>query len=120
MEHNKNCVDSTQKEDYLKYSYVVKNEEENVIAGILAYAVIWGILYIDTLWVDSKYRKQGIATTLLNKIIEDGKEDGCHIVHVSTFDFQSPEFYKSMGFECFGILPNAPKGHSEHFFYRNI
>ncbi|WP_156009680.1 GNAT family N-acetyltransferase [Streptococcus ruminantium] len=117
--HNKDCMPSCQEEDYKEISFIAK-ENKKIIGGILAYSVIWKILYIDTLWVDAPYRRQGIATTLLKSVLESAKDYGCNIVHLSTFDFQGLDFYLSQGFEVFGVLDDSPKGHKEYFLSKRI
>ena len=119
LEHNKKCLPSCQDEDYKQIAFIVENNQE-IVGGIVAYSVIWKILYIDTLWVKNTYRRQGIATALLNNVLESAKNYGCSIVHLSTFDFQGLDFYLSQGFEVFGILNYSPDGHKEYFLSKRI
>ncbi|WP_156300413.1 GNAT family N-acetyltransferase [Streptobacillus canis] len=73
LEHNKKKLKLKQKEPYKKFSYVVKKDNE-IIAGIIGYSVLWKIFYIDTLWVKREYRNKKIGTKLLNYILKKAKK----------------------------------------------
>jgi hypothetical protein len=119
LEYNKQCVPSSQDIDYKKIDFIA-TDGPNIIGGISAYSVIWKILYVDTLWVDEDYRRQGIGRRLLESVCESAKSYGCELVHLSTFDFQGLEFYQAMGFKIFGVLDDSPKGHKEYFLSKKI
>lgn len=118
-EHDEECMPITQSQEYIKYGFVVKENDE-VIGGIVAHAVKWGILYVSTMWVAKEHRRKKLATKLMDKAIEAGVKDGCYIAHLSTFDFQGPEFYEAYGFQKYAELKDAPLNHSEIFFYKKI
>ncbi len=44
-----------------------------------------------------------------------GKELGCTFAHTTTFTYQSPEFYKNMGYEIFGVNDEYPDGIKQFF-----
>ncbi|MFC6464709.1 GNAT family N-acetyltransferase [Marinilactibacillus sp. GCM10026970] len=83
--------------------------EGALIGGIIAYASLYKIGYIDTLWIDETYRGKGYGRLLLEGIEQDLKTYGCQVVHLETFDFQGPSFYEKCGYQRFGELtyPNA-------------
>lgn len=58
------------------------------------------------MFVDKKYRSRGIATRLLNSLIEEIKLNHKHIVTIqlSVYESQFPaiQLYKKFGFEIFG------------------
>ena len=82
-------------------------KDNEVVGGILA-NMYWGILYIDILWVDEKYRNKGYASALLSDIERMAKEKNCTIAHLSTYDFQAKGFYEKLGYSVFGILEDCP------------
>ena len=65
----------------------ITDDNGNIIAGCIAKMYCWNVTYIDILWVDEKYRKQGLGTKLLCAIERTAKEKGCYLVHLDTFDF---------------------------------
>lgn len=97
-----------QEEEFVAFKHVAEVDGQ-VIGGILGYSSFYKIGYIETLWVDESHRRSGIGSELLNLIETDLKEFGCKVVHLETFDFQGPEFYRENGYEEFGKLfyPNA-------------
>lgn len=89
-----------------------------IIGGVLAYAVMWDILYIDTVWTHEDYRGLGIAGKLLNETEIRAAKMGCKTAHLSTFDFQAPAFYEKLSYKKFGEIDY---GHSkEYFYYKQI
>jgi hypothetical protein len=45
---------------------------------------------------------------------------GCHNAWLDTFEFQARGFYESLGYECFGELPDYPKGHARYFMKKAL
>ncbi len=43
----------------------------------------------------------------------------CIFIHLDTFSFQAPEFYKSLGFEVFGLLDEYP-GELKRFYMKKM
>ena len=120
MEHNKLSKPFEQEEPYIKINRCIKNEKGEVIGGILAYSVFWHIFYIDTLWINDKYRNRGYGSILLKAAEDAARSQGCHIAHLDTFDFQGPDFYMKNGYKVFGILEDSPKGHKEYFLTKKL
>ena len=103
----------------LYFSKCMKKDNE-VVGGILANSY-WGILYIDILWVDEKYRNKGYASTLLSDVERMAKEKNCTISHLSTYDFQAKGFYEKLGYRVFGILEDCPsEGHSLYYMSKKF
>ena len=50
--------------DFLNIDRVVEDVKGNIIAGILAKMYCWNCLYIDVLWVEEGYRKDGLGSKL--------------------------------------------------------
>ena len=68
------------------------------LIGIATVIIKWGQLHIKTVIIDSEYRKQGIGSKLIEKLLVYGKRNSCTIAYVETSSFQAPEFYKKLGF----------------------
>ncbi len=85
-----------------------------IVGGVLAYAVMWDILYIDTVWVRVDCRNKGLASYMLAEAEERAAKMGCKTAHLSTYDFQAPYFYLKCGYEKFGEIDY---GHSKEIFY---
>ncbi|HEX3022104.1 MAG TPA: GNAT family N-acetyltransferase [Lachnospiraceae bacterium] len=120
MMHNMESKPFTQEEAFVRINRCMKEEDGTVIGGILAYSVMWNILYIDTLWIDKAFRGKGLGTKLLKEVEMEALNLGCHIAHLDTFDFQGKDFYIKNGYSIFGTLEDSPKGHSEYFLMKKL
>lgn len=110
VEFNSRQVPFTQKQQFIHLDYVIKDNEK-LLGGITAIVYCWKCLYIDVLWLEENYRRQGLGIKLLSKVEEEAKKLGCYLSHLDTFDFQAKDFYLKNGYEIFGELNDCPKGH---------
>ncbi len=91
--------------------FVIKDENGNEIAGILAGMGYWNGLEIKILWVDETYRNEGLGSKLLKHTETMAKAKGATISMLDTFDFQAESFYLKNGYEVVGEIKNFPNGH---------
>lgn len=90
---------------------------------IIGGALIWehsDALYIDVLWCNEKYRKQGIGTKIITMIDGVAKNKGLPKIFVDTYAFQAQDFYKKHGFYCIGIVPEYMLGHDRIFMRKDV
>ena len=120
VEYNLSQVPLQQEIDYIYINRVIENENKEIIAGISGKIYCWNCVYVDQLWVDEKYRKEGLGRSLLEDIENLSKEKGCHLIHLDTFDFQAKDFYLRNGYEVFGVLEDCPKEHKRYYLKKNI
>lgn len=104
VEYNKKVAPFTQSKDFIGINRVIKNENDEIIAGCNSYMYCWDTLYIDVLWINENYRKKGYGSLLLQEIEKVSIENGCKLMHLTTFDFQAKDFYLKHGYEIYGIL----------------
>ncbi len=98
-----------------QFNQHIKDESGCIIAGINCVYYAWHCIYIDALWVSEEHRGMGLASELLTKIEQLGREYGCHLIHLDTFDFQAKDFYLKHGYEIHGVLEDCPKGHERYY-----
>jgi Predicted acetyltransferase len=77
-------------------------------------------LFIHVLWISDELRGQGYGSKLLKELEEKVRAKGCRLIHLDTWDFQAPEFYKKQGFELFGTLEGFPEGFKRHYLRKII
>jgi hypothetical protein len=53
-------------------------------------------------------------------IEEEAKKKGCKLVHLDTYSFQAPEFYKKQGYDIFGILDGYPEGIKRYYLKKDL
>lgn len=120
VNYNLSKVPQIQKKPFIYINRVIKNNEGKVIAGINSKMYCWNCLYIDSLWVDTDFRKMGFGVKLLNEIEKTAEKEGCKLIHLDTFDFQAKDFYIKQGYEIFGVLNDCPNNHRRYYMKKNI
>ncbi len=115
VNYNISKVPFTQEPSFIGLNKVIKDEEGNIIAGILGVLYCWNCLYIDVLWVDAEYRNSMLGSKLLKEVEEEAKNKGSKLVHLDTFDFQAKDFYLKQGYSVFGEMENCPDGHIRYY-----
>ena len=100
--------------------YVVKSQNGEEIAGILAGIGYWNGLEIKIIWVEASFRNKGIGTLLLKHVEEVAKDKGATVSMLDTFDFQAETFYLKNGYESIGEIKNFPDGHRRIYFSKRL
>jgi len=118
--YNMKQVPSTNPENWIPYEYIIRNENREIIAGILSILGYWNGLEIKILWVKEEYRKSGIGTKLLIETENNAKAKGAIISFLDTFDFQAKDFYLKNGYTIFGILDDFPTGHKRYYLQKRL
>ena len=101
-------VDADEEDLVLK----VENESGEVIGGCIAeaYEYRWSRLFIDTLWVDERYRHHGIGSMIIREAERIAGEKDCRVVTLGTASYMARPFYEKHGFTVFTTLKHA-NGH---------
>jgi len=95
-------VDADEEEFVLK----VENENGEIIGGCIAvvYEYHWSRLFLDTLWVDERYRHHGIGSMIIRELGRIAKEKGCRVITLGTASYMARPFYEKHGFTVFTTL----------------
>jgi len=120
VEYNLSRVPKTQETDFVNIYKKIVNDEGEIIAGCLAKMYCWNVIYVDILWIDEAYRKQGLGSKLLKEIERIAVEENCTLIHLDTFDFQAKDFYIKHGYEVFGVLEDCPKEHCRYYLKKKL
>ena len=108
------------KHDYIKINRKLVNKDGKVVAAIMAGVDQIDIGWIWKIWVDEKYRNQGLGTLLIKHFEKKAKEKGAtKIVSEEVFDW-SVGFFKKVGYNVAGALPDFPKGHTYYLVDKDI
>ena len=98
----------------------IVDKEGNIIAGCTGYIYYWGCMYIDDMWVDEKYRRQGLGSQALQSVEKAAETKGCHLIFLGTWDFQARPYYEKHGYTVFSTLKDNPKGHEDYGLYKRL
>lgn len=91
-----------------------------LVGGLNSYMSAFHILYVDTMFVAEKYRRQGIGRKIMFEMECRAKELGANMIRLDTFDWQGYEFYKKLNYEEVGHYYNEEDGFNEYFFIKRI
>ena len=101
-------VDADEEEFVLK----VENEAGEIVGGCIAqaYEYRWSRMFLDTLWVDERYRHHGLGSMLLREVERIAREKGCRVVTLGTASYMARPFYEKHGYTVFTTL-KKPNGY---------
>lgn len=120
IEYNLSKVPAKQNKLFEPINLKIADETGKVIAGCLAVMYCWHVMYVDILWVDEAYRRQGLGSCLLLEAERQAKDMGCYLAHLDTFDFQAKAFYEKHNYTVFGTLTDCPEGHSRYYLQKRL
>ena len=98
----------------------VVDKDGNIIAGCTGYIYPWGMMYIDDMWVDEKYRRQELGSNALQAVEKVAEEKGCYLITLATFDFQARPYYLKHGYALFSTKKECPKGHEDYGLFKRL
>jgi GNAT superfamily N-acetyltransferase len=95
-------VDADAEEFVLK----IENENGEIIGGCVAkaYEYHWSRMFLEDLWVDERYRHQGIGSMLIREAERIAREKDCRVVTLGTSSYMARPFYEKHGYTVFSIL----------------
>jgi GNAT superfamily N-acetyltransferase len=99
---------------------LIHDDDEGAVIGGLWGLTYYGWLFVELLFVPEFLRGQGLGRQLLQEAEAEAVRRGCHGAWLETFTFQAPEFYRKLGYQPFGIVPNYPAGHGRVFMCKRI
>lgn len=102
-----------------EYAFYARNNNDELLGGIIVTAEKSSI-YIDILYVDEKYRGNGIGNKLIMKAEDEAIKRNIYYSTTDTFDFQAVNFYISNGYESIGIIRNYIEGHDKYYFRKKL
>ena len=120
VEYNLGQVPKTQETDFVNIYKKIVNEKGEIVAGCLAKMYCWNVVYVDILWIEEAYRKQGLGSKLLKEIERIAVDKGGSLIHLDTFDFQAKDFYIKHGYEVFGVLEDCPNEHCRYYLKKKL
>ena len=98
-------TDADEEEFVLK----IENEDSEIIGGCIAeaYEYHWSRMFLNTLWVDERWRRHGLGSVLLREVERIAREKGCRVVTLGTASYMARPFYEKHGYTVFTTLEMA-------------
>ena len=106
-----NAIAQPEEDAEEEFVYIVNDESGNLIGGCILSVDGLGTASIYDLWVEEKYRNQGIGSQLLIEFEREAKKNGADNVFLEAYNW-NVGFLKKNGYEIeTGMLEDYPKGH---------
>ena len=88
---------------------IVRDNAGEVAGGALGRR--WGICgELQQLWVRADMRKQGVGSEIVRRFEAFARDAGCRTLHLETFSFQAPAFYRALGYRIAYERRDFPHG----------
>jgi len=95
----------------------IRNDAGDIVAGFNGHT--WGgCCELSHVWVDERYRGQGLGSVLLRSAEAEAVARGCAQVVLATHSFQAPGFYERMGYEKKYAIEGRPKGYADIIYVK--
>ena len=97
----------------------IRNDAGEAIAGFNGHT--WGgCCEVSHVWVDERYRGQGLGAALLRSAEAEAVARGCMQVVLATHSFQAPGFYERLGYERKYAIEGRPTGHADIIYVKAL
>jgi GNAT superfamily N-acetyltransferase len=96
------------------------HDDDGTIRGGLWGSTLFEWFYVQMLVVPAVLRGRGIGRCLMRLAEGEARARGCRGAFVDTFSFQAEDFYRKLGYTCFGELPDFPPGHRRIFLFKRL
>ncbi|MFX0050386.1 MAG: GNAT family N-acetyltransferase [Candidatus Hodarchaeota archaeon] len=100
-------------------SLVLKDANGNIVGGVIT-SMLTGVMHLEVLWVDEKYRGRGYGRDLVFQAERIGRKKGYTASQTWTFSFQAPGFYQSIGYKILGIFDGYTDGITEYVLLKKF
>ena len=80
----------------------------------------WRESYIELLWLSDRARAQGYGSRLMQEAERRARRRGSRLIHVNTYSFQAPGFYRKQGYRLFGSISGSPRGATRYFYVKRL
>lgn len=105
--------------DVTRLSCFARSSSGAVVGG--AVGRIWGeCCELQQLWVEDRYRGEGIGRRLLEIFENHAAKHGCRSFYLETFSFQAPAFYRDTGYGILAEIRGFPDGIVKYIMARSI
>lgn len=81
------------------FAFFIRSNTNKIIAGCSCFA-LFGVIYIDQLWVAPRSRRIGLGRKIMQQVHEYGRKNNFAISVVQTMSFRNAQlFYEKLGYK---------------------
>lgn len=106
--------------DHLSKRFQFVYKMEGSVCGGCTGGIAWGWLFVDNIFVDPSYRKQGVGHLLLNEVYRFALANKVERISVTTIYDDVEVFFHKRGFATDGVLVDRPQGYRFRFMYKKL
>jgi len=104
---------------YITLSKKLIDADGNMIAAVICGIDGYDAAAVNGIWVEERYRRQGIGSWLFSETEREAKEKGACVIQSYCCDWVSAFFFKN-GFTPRGRLEDYPRGHTAYELEKRI
>src|SRR5687767_8199720 len=105
--------------DYSRDVLTVRGSRGQLLGGLILQSY-WRESYIELLWLSGRARGQGYGSRLMQEAERRARRRGSRLIHLNTYSFQAPGFYKKQGYRLFGSISGSPRGATRYFYVKRL
>ncbi len=105
--------------NYTRTVLSVRDRKGRLLGGLILQSY-WRESYIELLWLSDEARGRRLGSKLIKEAERVARRRGSRLIHLNTFSFQAPGFYRKQGYRRFGGMSGSPDGESRHFFVKRL
>ena len=114
------CVEVVpDRHEYITLSRKLVDAQGSMIAAVIAGVDEDDVAEIDGIWVEERYRRQGLGSYLFRRIEREAKENGAYVILSDCCDWTAGFFFNN-GFAARGELTDYPRGHTAYELEKRI
>jgi len=102
-----------------RHVLTVRGSRGQLLGGLILQSY-WRESYIELLWLSDRARAQGHGSALLQEAERRARRRGSRLIHLNTYSFQAPGFYKKQGYRLFGSFSGSPRGATRYFYVKRL
>ena len=105
--------------NYSRDVIAVRGRRGQLLGGLILQSY-WRESYIELLWLSDRARAQGYGSRLMQEAERRALRRGSRLIHLNTYSFQAPAFYKKQGYRRFGSISGSPRGATRYFYVKRL
>ena len=98
----------------------IEDEDGNFIGGLISTFDNRASVELQNLWVDERYRGNGIGSALICATEREARARGCYISIVSTWSYQARPLYEKNGYTLRSTVTDWPKGYDSYYLSKRL
>jgi GNAT superfamily N-acetyltransferase len=104
---------------YSRVILAVRSTRGRLLGGLILQSY-WRESYIELLWLSDRARAQGYGSRLMQEAERRARRRGSRLIHVNTYSFQAPGFYRKQDYRLFGSISGSPRGSTRYFYVKRL